>query len=90
MTYVASQRLTGHSQERRHLNRAPGDNQQWPKQELPRSRPDNNSKNLQKSVMSYNAVCSRIVTIRIKVRTANMSIIQIYAPPLDKDDEGSR
>ena len=37
--------------------------------------------------MSYNDVCSRIVTIRIKVRTANMSIIQIYAPTLDKDDE---
>ena len=30
---------------------------------------------------------SRIVTIRIKARPANMSIIQIYAPTLDKDDE---
>ena len=45
------------------------------------------SKNLRKSVMSYNAVSSRIVTIRIKARHANMSIIQIYAPTLDKDDE---
>ena len=45
------------------------------------------SKNLRKSVMSYNAVSSRIVTIRIKARPANMSIIQIYAPTLDKDDE---
>ena len=45
------------------------------------------SKNLRKSVMSYNAVSSRIVTIRINARPANMSIIQIYAPTLDKDDE---
>ena len=45
------------------------------------------SKNLRKSVMSYNAVSSRIVTIRIKARPANMSIIQIYASTLDKDDE---
>ena len=45
------------------------------------------SKNLRKSVMSYNAVSSRNVTIRIKARPANMSIIQIYAPTLDKDDE---
>ena len=45
------------------------------------------SKNLRKSVLSYNAVSSRIVTIRIKARLANMSIIQIYAPTLDKDDE---
>ena len=37
--------------------------------------------------MSYNAVCSRIVTIRIKVRPAIMSIIQMYAPTLDKDEE---
>ena len=34
------------------------------------------SKNLRKSVMSYNAVSSRIVTIRIKARPANMSIIR--------------
>ena len=45
------------------------------------------SKNLRKSVMSYNAVSSRIVTIRIKARPANMSTIQIYAPTLDKDDD---
>ena len=45
------------------------------------------SKNLRKSVMSYNAVSSRIITIRIKARPANMSIIQIYAPTLDKDDD---
>ena len=45
------------------------------------------SKNLRKSVMSYNAASSRIVTIRIKARPANMSIIQIYAPTLDKDDD---
>ena len=45
------------------------------------------SKNLRKSVMSYNAVSSRIVTTRIKARPVNMSIIQIYAPTLDKDDE---
>ena len=47
------------------------------------------SKNLLKSVMSmsYNAVSSRIVTVRIKARPANMSIIQIYAPTLDKGDE---
>ena len=37
--------------------------------------------------MSYNAVSSRIVTISIKARLANMSIIQIYAPTLDKYDE---
>ena len=37
--------------------------------------------------MSYNAVSSRIVTIRIRARPANMSIIQIYAPTRDKDDE---
>ena len=37
------------------------------------------SKNLRKSVMSYNAVSSRIITIRIKARPANMSIIQIYS-----------
>ena len=35
------------------------------------------SKNLRKSVMSYTAVSSRIVTIRIKTRPANMSIIQL-------------
>ena len=45
------------------------------------------SNNLRKSVMSYNAVSSRIITIRIKARPAKMSIIQIYAPTLDKDDE---
>ena len=45
------------------------------------------SKNLRKSVMSYIAVSSRIVTIRMEARPANMSIIQIYAPTLDKDDE---
>ena len=45
------------------------------------------SKNLRKSVMSYTAVSSLIVTIRIKARPTNMSIIQIYAPTLDKDDE---
>ena len=45
------------------------------------------SNNLRKSVMSYNAESSRIVTIRIKARHANMSILQIYAPTLDKDDE---
>ena len=44
------------------------------------------SKNLRESVMSYTAVSSRIVTIRIKARPANMSMIQIYAPTLDKDD----
>ena len=37
--------------------------------------------------MSYNAANSRIITIRIKARPANMSIIQIYAPTLDKDDD---
>ena len=45
------------------------------------------SKNLRKIVMSYNAVSSRIVTICIKARPANMSIILIYAPTLDKDEE---
>ena len=45
------------------------------------------SKNLRKSVMSYNVVSSRIVTIRIKARPSNMSIIQIYAPTLDKHDD---
>ena len=45
------------------------------------------NKNLRKSVMSYNAVSSRIITIRIKARPANVSIIQIYAPTLDKDDD---
>ena len=45
------------------------------------------SKNLRKSVMSYNAVSSRIITIRIKARPPNMSILQIYAPTLDKDDD---
>ena len=44
-------------------------------------------KNLRKSVMSYNAVRSRIVTIRIKAMPANMSIIQINAPTLDRDDD---
>ena len=44
-------------------------------------------KNLRKSIMSYNAVDIRIVTISVKATPANMSIIQIYAPTLDKDDE---
>ena len=39
------------------------------------------------SVMNYNAVNSRIVTICIKSRPANMSIVQIYAQTQDKDDE---
>ena len=44
------------------------------------------NKNLRKSVMSYNAGSSRIITTRIKARPANMPIIQIYAPTLDKDE----
>ena len=36
--------------------------------------------------MCYNGVSSRIVTTRIKARPANMSIILIHAPTLDKDE----
>ena len=45
------------------------------------------SKNLRENGMIYNALSSRIVTIRIKATPANMSIIPIYAPTLDKYDE---
>ena len=86
--YAASQRLTGHNQKSLTIG-----------EHLVITSSDQNrnyqgvgliiSNNLLKSVMSmsYNAVSSRIVTIRIKARPANMSIIQIYAPILDKDDE---
>ena len=37
--------------------------------------------------MSYNAMNSRIATLRIKATPINISTIYIYAPTLNKDDK---
>ena len=44
-------------------------------------------KTLSQSVLGYNPVNDRIITIRIQGKPINSTIIQVYAPTANADDE---
>jgi exonuclease III len=39
------------------------------------------------AVLGYNPICDRIITLRIQGKPTNMSIVQIYAPTAEADEE---
>jgi len=45
------------------------------------------SRDMEKALMGYNPVNERIVLVRIRGRHRNLTIIQVYAPTTQADDE---
>ena len=45
------------------------------------------NKKLSKYILGYNSVNDRIITIKFQGKPTNLSIIQLYAPMLDSDEE---
>ena len=43
--------------------------------------------NLKGSVMGYNPVSDRVITIRINAKPVNLTIVQLYAPTSTESDE---
>jgi len=40
-----------------------------------------------RTVLGYNPICDRIITLRIQAKPANLSMVQVYAPTAEADEK---